>query len=180
MLCHVCIGVLQYRQNILVPGTIDDEEVYFEDSEDSEHSNDDEKGCISNQSQARDTDKLPRPTRVKCGHQRTSTDLALSAAAGCQICQPFWDRCSSTEKEHIHITEEKIALEAASTMNDQQSKHASQYEFLSTATIIITNHNTIGATLDIKYNHHKAWNSFTWRYWSVYVLKPGMCMRQHL
>jgi hypothetical protein len=68
MLCHVCIGVLQYRQNILVPGTIDDEEVYFEDSEDSEHSNDDEKGCISNQSQARDTDKLPSapPLILRC------------------------------------------------------------------------------------------------------------------
>jgi hypothetical protein len=42
MLCNVCLGVLQYRRNILVPGTIDDEVITIEDSDEEEQWGDDD------------------------------------------------------------------------------------------------------------------------------------------
>jgi hypothetical protein len=171
MLCEVCIGVLQHRRNGLTPGAIHHVDMVFvdtDDSDDGEQSNDDKQQCIGGRSQAHDTDELPRlSSKVKCGHHRTSNSLALSAAAGCQICQPFWDRCSSSEKEHIRAVEETIA-----------SQTSSPYEFFSTAKITIKSQTIVEATLDIKYNHYKAWDSFTWPYWTIYVLKPGMCLRK--
>jgi hypothetical protein len=171
MLCNVCIGVLQYRQNILVPGTKDDEVVSFAGSEESE---DDEEQWIIGESQAHKTEELPRFVKIKFGHHRTSTTLALSAAAECHICQPVWDRCSSSEKEHIRVTEEKLASEAITS--DHVPQDVARYEFLTTATIKIWSKNSVQATLDIRYNHHEAWVSFTWPYWNTYMLEPGTCL----
>jgi hypothetical protein len=168
MLCNVCIGVLQYRQNILVPGTIDDEVVSFGESEESD---DDEEQWIIGESQAHKTDELPRLVKMKFGHHRTSTTLALSAAAECHICQPIWDRCSSSEKEHIRAIEEKLTSET--TTSDHVPQDVARYEFLTTATMKIRSQESVKAILDIRYNHHEAWDSFTWPYWNTYMLEPG-------
>jgi hypothetical protein len=171
MLCNVCIGILQYRQNILVPGTKDDEVPSFAGSEESE---DDEEQCIIGESQAHKTHEQPRFVRIKFGHHRTSTTLALSAAAECHICQPVWDRCSSSEKEHIRVNEEKLASEA--TTGDHVPQDVVRYEFLTTATMKIWGQNSVQAILDIRYNRYEAWDSFTWPYWNTYMLKPGTCL----
>jgi hypothetical protein len=174
MLCNVCVGVLQYRQNILVPGTIDDDVVIIGYSHLEEEEEEEEEGTTG----VSQIHELSRLLKVKCGHHRTSASLALSAAAECHICQPFWDQCSASEKEYIRTVEGKIASEATRTPGEDLQQDVYRYEFFSTAVITIKSRRTVGATLHIQYNRYNAWDSFTLGYGGLYVLKPGMYSRQ--
>jgi hypothetical protein len=170
MLCNVCIGVLQHRQNILVPVKEHDEGDAVQEAVNEE--GDEE------QRTTRVSQKHELPIVVECGHHRTSTTLALSAASGCHICQPFWDQCSSSEKECIRIVEEKIASGAIRTTGEDSDEDVYKYKFFSFATVIFKPRNTVEATLNLTYNPYKAWFQFTSPYWTTYMLKPGTHLRE--
>ena len=157
-LCDVCIGVLHQRKNLLVPGTKGYELASVETpviKEDEEEATDSECGPHER------AKKLRKAVEVKCGHHRTSVTLMLSAAAGCHICEPLWNQCSTSEQQRIQAADAKNAQEAATIASNDKHADPAGYEFLSYATTLVTNRKEVDATLFVQSSSDPGPYSFT-------------------
>jgi hypothetical protein len=69
-------------------------------------------------------------TIVKCGHHITSSTLALSAAVGCHICQPFWDRCSPNSQEIIRSMDRNVDQDSMASSGITSTNNMTRWNYL--------------------------------------------------
>ena len=147
MICDTCIGVLQHRDNL-------------------SYQSDGPEGIARTDGEATAGDTGPENHRslvIWCGHHLTSVSLARSAAAGCHICQPVWDQCSTSEKQSMRAIEE-----------EQIATNPDGFEFLTRATTTIKIGVDFDAKLHVAFSNDPRWRALMYKHWRTYLLEPRM------
>lgn len=173
MLCDVCIGLLRFRKNLLLPGTHD-----FELATEIVP----KAAWLANQTAERERETgayrepshFPREFFILCGHHRNADSLALAAASGCHICYSLYIQFSISDLQSITADDAVDAQDGSLSRNSSRNK-TSPYEFVAYAFIFNDNGGKLDTELWIDFNYlmYPRRRPWTGRYDNRYALWPS-------